>query len=47
LASEPGCRKKLTETGLATVQKHYSPEQVRRRRNEIYQSLVGRPPAQT
>jgi glycosyltransferase involved in cell wall biosynthesis len=36
LARQPEPREKIRTTGLATVRRHYSPEQVRARRNEIY-----------
>lgn len=42
LARESSLREKLAANGLATVEKHYSPERVRIRRNEIYAEVVNR-----
>ena len=36
LVRQPELREKIRKTGQVTVQRHYSPEQVRARRNEIY-----------
>ena len=45
LARQPDLRFSLATAGRDAVLKHYSPDGVRRQRNEIYSSLMARPPA--
>jgi glycosyltransferase involved in cell wall biosynthesis len=40
IATDPALWMRLAENGRAAISRHYSPEQVRRRRNEIYASLT-------